>query len=197
MADDCIVNELVMQQQAVAAGGNFIWGMNYNSFSLGCNILLFIVFRLASPQSFVVARKRKKRQTLKDLMQIHLFRVLRLTCGKAVLHEKGLENLPPHNSSQETINCYGIFALAGASPLRPRLRRTLCTRKTHVSPCGFPGERFTNHSFLVSANKADSFEIVSAGILRQTPFHVAPPRLDSLTLPLSRNPSANDNSPAL
>lgn len=105
-------------------------------------------------------------------MQIHLSRMLRLTCGKAGTSRGGTGNLSP---SQETINCYGIF-FASLAPLSAASLtwRTLCTRKAHVSPRGFPGERFTNHSPLVSANKADSFEIGSAGILRPTPFTLSP-----------------------
>lgn len=59
MLDYCSVIEPMMQQHAVAGGGASTWGMNYNTFSLGINILMFFVVLLVSPQSFVVFRRKK------------------------------------------------------------------------------------------------------------------------------------------
>lgn len=178
MLDYCSVIEPMMQQHAVAGGGGAsTWGMNYNTFSLGINILMFFVVLLVSPQSFVVFRRRKKIQTLEHSMQIHLSRMLRLTRGKAGTSRGGTGNLSPHNpkSRDDKLRWDFFFRLAGAS-LRcvPDSAIHYALAKTHVSPRGFPGERFTNHSPLVSANKADSFEIGSAGILRPTPFTLSP-----------------------
>lgn len=190
MLDYCSVIEPMMQQHAVAGGGASTWGMNYNTFSLGINILMFFVVLLVSPQSFVVFRRKKKFKPWRTQCKY----ICPACCGwhvaKQELPGEGLEISRRTIPSQETINCYGIF-FASLAPLSAASLtwRTLCTRKAHVSPRGFPGERFTNHSPLVSANKADSFEIGSAGILRPTPFTLSPEawltHSPSLLLPLS------------
>lgn len=116
MLDYCSVIEPMMQQHAVAGGGASTWGMNYNTFSLGINILMFFVVLLVSPQSFVVFRRKKKIQTLEDSMQIHLSRMLRLTRGKAGTSRGGTGNLSPHNpKSRDDKLLWDFFRLAGAS----------------------------------------------------------------------------------
>lgn len=68
MLDYCSVIEPMMQQHAVAGGGASTWGMNYNTFSLGINILMFFVVLLVSRAILCCFQKKKKIQTLEDSM---------------------------------------------------------------------------------------------------------------------------------
>lgn len=136
-----------MRQHALAGGGASTWGMNYNTFSLGINILMFFVVLLVSPQSFVVLRKNKKCNPWRTQCKYICLTCLGLTCGNAGTSRGGTGNLSPHNSkSRDDKLLWDLFRLAGASCHCVPDSAMHCTlAKTHVSPRGFPGERFTNH----------------------------------------------------